>query len=205
MLTLQKMASVALNALSVVSGIVTIVGFIQSNLPDGPDPIGAKMRVAVGLDGNGLSEAGGDRPYVVGFNEVGDAIGLTEGGDKIGSGSFAEMVLDQNAAGTDATGQQATYLQITPSGDDGICIAYVSITWMDGLKRAWMGDMGEACGYKWYVEVSCLCVLLSHASSGLLPTSSSVMTVARLAALGWTKTTLKTLGSVASRSTLRTS
>jgi len=128
------MATALVNVLGVVSGVVTIVGFIQSNLPDQHEAEGATVRVAVGLDGTeGLTEAGG--PFVVGFNEVGDAIGLTEAGDKIGSGQFVDMILDQNAAGEDHTTEQPTWLQFTQSRTDSICIAYISVTWENGTHR----------------------------------------------------------------------
>ncbi|KAK7446355.1 hypothetical protein VKT23_014561 [Stygiomarasmius scandens] len=147
------MATALVNIIGVVSGVVTIVGFIQSNLPSQNEAEGATIRVAVGVDGtDGLNEAGGNRPYVVGFNEVGDAIGLTENGDKIGSGQFVDMILDQNAAGEDHTKEQPTWLQFTQSGTDGICIAYISVTWEDGTHRGWYGDTAEACDMKWHAS-----------------------------------------------------
>ena len=135
--------------IGVVSGIVTITGFVQSNWPDKPAGEGSTVRCAVTLNGNGLSNADGKAPSIQAWNENRETIGLSDDGQKIKSGSFADIFVDHHATGIDATGQQPTFIQLA-AFDDAICVAYLSQTWPDGTNRGWLGDMGKACVRDWF-------------------------------------------------------
>lgn len=107
------------------------------------------VRVGIALNGvEGLTEADGPLPSVVAFDENKKYIGASDWsrdyGD-ISSGSYADIWVSQRKG----PGRQATYLQIL-GHDDGICIAYISQLWGDGTPRGWLGDMGQACGKRYY-------------------------------------------------------
>ena len=121
------MAAVVVEAVGVVAGVLGIAGFVENNLP-AQTPKGSTVRVAVGLNGkSGLSGADGDAPSFQAWNENQETIGLSNDGQKIKSGGFVDIFVDQMATGSDHSTEQPTYLQIG-AGNDAVCIAYVSVT-----------------------------------------------------------------------------
>ena len=140
------MAAAAIDVIGVVSGVLGIVSFFQGVFPD-PPPDTSKagsshLRIASGMDGGGMSEAGGHITKINLYNEYREQVGgvdyrLPWEDGNIEDGSFTDFTLDSN-------GQQPTYVQILGS-DDAVCVAYITQTWPDGIKRGWSGDMGMIC------------------------------------------------------------
>ena len=106
------------------------------------------VRVAVALNGGeGPTEADGPLPALVAFDEDKKYVGASDWGRQfaeIESGGYADIWVSRKGPG-----RQPTYLQVL-AHDDGICIAYISHLWRDGTRRGWLGDMGQACGKRWY-------------------------------------------------------
>ena len=139
------------NVIGIISSMIGLVGFIESNVPKGPRPGDSSVRIAIGLWGNELNlgslfHAEGEAPHVGAFNEDRQYIGRSETDHQIGPGSFLDITISQTGTG----GQQATYLQIIPRDDDELCVAYIAQTWADGTVRGWLGDMGKGCDRDWY-------------------------------------------------------
>ena len=143
-----------LGVLYVTGGLVNLLTFGLFDLPQIEfDTSDSTLRVAVALNGrsdllapqDGPQEADGDFPAVLAFNELGGYIGSSWHNDKIPSGAFQDVIIDQDKG----PGQQAAYLQFFAK-NDAICIAYISQQWADGQTRGWLGDMGIACGRPWY-------------------------------------------------------
>lgn len=143
-----------LGVLYVAGGFVNLLTFGLFDLPQVIfDTNDSAIRVAVALNGgldlpaplDGPTEADGDFPAILAFNELGGYIGSSWTHEKIPSGGFSEVIVDQ----AKGPGQQATYLQFF-ARKDAVCIAYISQQWADGQTRGWLGDMGLACGRDWY-------------------------------------------------------
>lgn len=101
------------------------------------------MRLQIGLDGNGLTNSGGDLPDVRLFNEVGSFLG----------GAYDPGTIEDGTNGhdikvTQTKEQQATYGLFT-ANDNAICVAYLSIVWPDQQKFGWTGDWGQKCSSSW--------------------------------------------------------
>ena len=103
------------------------------------------MRVAVGLNNDlaGGSTFSGDAPDVRVFNDYGDFIAINNTGLHIGEGGFVDIYIEQHNT------QQPTYGLLT--GNEGICIAYVTQTWPDQQNYGWVGNWGRDCGVPWYL------------------------------------------------------
>ncbi|KAI9712976.1 MAG: hypothetical protein M1812_006723 [Candelaria pacifica] len=123
----------AVSIIGVVGTLITAVGFIQAQFPKSADN-DAQVRIAVGLDHGGLQDAGGEEPYTVSVTPW----ALMKSANKlalIGTGGGMQVTtLESNAA------------------PNGICIAYISLTWSDGQRYGWLGDVGKACGHSWYAS-----------------------------------------------------
>lgn len=148
------MRSGAAGVIYVGGGLVNLLTFGLFDVPQIVfDTNDSAVRVAVALNGrvdhpapnDGPTQADGDFPAILAFNELGGYIGSSWDQEGIPSGGFNEVVVDQ----TKGPGQQATYLQFF-ARNDAVCIAYISQEWADGQSRGWLGDMGEACGRPWY-------------------------------------------------------
>lgn len=146
-----------LTVLGVFGSMVGFTGFLPNEFPNKEIHMvdrqqqaqDSMVRVVVALNGvEGLSEADGPIPAVVAFDENKKYIGASDwsrGFGHIGSGGYADIWVSQKKG----PGRQATHLQILGQ-DDGICIAYISQLWADGTPRGWLGDMGKACGRRYY-------------------------------------------------------
>ncbi|KAL4803347.1 hypothetical protein BDV18DRAFT_162912 [Aspergillus unguis] len=134
----------AVDAIGVISGLLTIVSFAKDNFVDDSDP-GTTIKVAVGLDGpSGTENAGGDLPDVRVWNDFGDFKGMTADPGHVDDGTVGTVEVDHD--------QQGVY-SLFSANNDAICIAWVTTTWNDaagGNKYAVSGDYGEACGGTWY-------------------------------------------------------
>lgn len=143
--------------LGVFGSMVGFTGFLPNEFPNKEIHMvdrqqqaqDSMVRVVVALNGvEGLTEADGPLPAVVAFDENKKYIGASDWSRdfaNIGSGGYADIWVSQKKG----PGRQATYLQILGQ-NDGICIAYISLLWGDGTPRGWLGDMGQACGKRWY-------------------------------------------------------
>jgi len=143
--------------LQVVGGVIKVITGLYSLWPrsDGPK---TTVRIAVGLDGHSLTGAGGSDPKIILFNanydRFGDNIDVSyytvpsgqpppcePAWGSIESGNVKDYANNQ------ADTKQAQYIKLSMPDDEGICIAYVSVTWADGNDAfAWLGDWGLACG-----------------------------------------------------------
>ncbi|KAL4963715.1 uncharacterized protein BDV14DRAFT_201684 [Aspergillus stella-maris] len=132
------------DAIGVISGVLTMVSFAQSNFADTTEP-GSTIKVAVALDGEGGTDnAGGDLPDVRVFNDFGEFKNMVADPGTVGDGTVGTIEVDHE--------QQGVY-SLFSANNDAICIAWVTTTWSDaagGNKFAVSGDYGEACGGTWY-------------------------------------------------------
>lgn len=131
--------------IGVVSGVLTIFSFLQDNFANNDPDGSSKVRFAIGLDGNGLSNAGGDLPDIRVFNEVGGFLGARYDPGYVGDGRVdIEVKVDQ----PNGPGQQPTYALFS-ANDDAVCIAYLAQTWPDNQRYGWVGSWGRMCGATW--------------------------------------------------------
>ncbi|KAK4097120.1 hypothetical protein N658DRAFT_510637 [Parathielavia hyrcaniae] len=134
-------------AFGVFTGILTVIGFIQSNTPDRPNQYETKFRIHVALDNphNGPSNAGGDAPDIRVWNQAGQFLGGTYDPGRVSSGSFRDVTVRLSQP------HQPTYALFT-GNDDAICIAYITNSWADGQKYAWVGNWADSssCRQSWY-------------------------------------------------------
>ncbi|KAI9037483.1 uncharacterized protein KD926_000278 [Aspergillus affinis] len=132
------------DAIGVISGILTIVSFASDNFGSG-ETSGSTFKVAVALDGpNGPTDAGGDLPDVRVWNDVGSFVGMTADPGTVSNGNLGEIKVDHE--------NQGVY-SLFSANNDAICVAWVTTTWSDdrgGNQYAVSGDYGEACGGTWF-------------------------------------------------------
>ena len=136
--------AVGVDVIGVVSGVFGIVQFFQGIFPPSPSSINragaSTIRIAAGMDGNGLSQAEGPIDQIDLYNEYQGWIGHATyypSDSKIESGSFTDFTVN-------CQGQKPIYVQIR-GRDDAVCIAYITQTWPDGTQRGWSGDVGMQC------------------------------------------------------------
>lgn len=112
--------------------------------------VNSMVRIAVALNDkeNGPTQADGRAPSLVAFNEKEWYIGASEwvANDHVKSGSYVDVVVHQE---DDGAGQEPAYMQVL-GHDDAVCVAYIGQTWPDGQQRGWLGDVGRACGKRWF-------------------------------------------------------
>ncbi|SMR51255.1 unnamed protein product [Zymoseptoria tritici ST99CH_1E4] len=131
------------NAIGLSSGILTIVGFFQSNLPAKPAE-GTTVSVKVGLGDDDSDNLSGGIGAIYGFDTNNNYIGKAAGA-KVGTGGFREFTIDQSVPG-----MQGDFISVE-STNDAICIAWVSVGMFDDSPGgAWTGDIGFNCGQRWY-------------------------------------------------------
>lgn len=127
--------------IGIISGLLGIYSFYGS-LFGGSSAYTSVVRVAAGLNGNGLSGADGSLSSIRLYN-YNQEILANVGGGSVGSGGFKDFPISQ------INNQQAVYVQLYAS-NDAICIPAVTITWVDGHHYGWVGDFGYQCGLNWY-------------------------------------------------------
>jgi hypothetical protein len=90
---------------------------------------------------------GGNTPGIRLFDVVGRDLGEARGSKKtIADGGFKDIEVKLG----DNLQSQAHYISVSKGGNDALCIAYIGLTWPNGDKRAWYGDVGYSCGGSWY-------------------------------------------------------
>ncbi|KAK7941646.1 uncharacterized protein PG986_014033 [Apiospora aurea] len=146
----------AVNAIGVISGILTIVGFLEDNFGSG-DVSGSTIRVAVGLegrDGEPPTDTGGDLPDIRVWNNNGVFTGITADPGSVGGGNVGSVEVSHD--------NQNVY-SLFSANNDAICVAWVTVENSDdrgGNRYAVSGDYGKECGGTWY-------------ASGMFPTSDT--------------------------------
>ena len=144
------MAQAAAGALSVITTVADLVGtalMIPGVLPD-KDKDATVVRVAAGLSLDDADTTSGNRPGLALYDIVGRSIGKVKGkSEKITDG----QTMDIRVPFDDGVGNKPVeYISVTNGGVDALCIAYISLTQPDGVKKAWYGDSGKDCGADWY-------------------------------------------------------
>ena len=149
-----------LSVLGVFNSGVNVVNFLPNQMPNrdfdflpadrrDEGPQNSMVRVQLALNGyQGLSQAEGDTPNIVAFDDNKEYIGASnwwDGDGKIGSGGYMDIWVFQRKGPS----RPATYIQVL-GHNNGVCVAYVSQIQADGTPRGWLGDMGRACGRRWY-------------------------------------------------------
>ncbi|KAI4938580.1 hypothetical protein J4E85_001021 [Alternaria conjuncta] len=130
-------------ALGVVADTVSLWTF-AAGIFGGQQRDKTVVRVAAALNGGSgyTSDGDGDVGAIRLYSESQQLIGNTAG-NYVGSGNYKDFSINQ------ADNKQAPYVQVA-AGTNAICIPYVSTTWADGNKYAWVGDFGAVCGLDWY-------------------------------------------------------
>lgn len=130
------------------------VGLINLNfeehLPFDITGVNSMVRIAVALNDkrDGPTQADGRAPSLVAFNDKEWYIGASNwvSNAHVRSGSWVDVEVHQEDFGS---GQGPAYLQVL-GHDDAVCVAYIGQTWPKGPQRGWFGDMGRACGKRYY-------------------------------------------------------
>ncbi|CAG8956820.1 hypothetical protein HYFRA_00011209 [Hymenoscyphus fraxineus] len=141
------MANVAFNVIGLILGVVTMAPMLESMLPSKSDRE-TTIRIGVGTSIKGSDTTGGNIPGIRIFDVMGRDIGEARGSkSKIADGGFKDIVVTANS---EQQGRQAQYVSVSKGGNDALCISYIAVTWPDGQKKAWYGDVGFQCGGSWY-------------------------------------------------------
>ncbi|KAB8236265.1 uncharacterized protein BDW43DRAFT_308529 [Aspergillus alliaceus] len=134
------------DAIGVISGALTIVGFGIDNFGESSTSVSI-IKVAVTLDGTGgTTDAGGDLPDVRIWNDLGSFVGMKADPDHVNNGNLSEISIDH--------GSQGVYTLFS-TNSDAICVAWVTTTWSDdrgGNQYAVSGDYGKECGANWFAS-----------------------------------------------------
>ncbi|KAK0665236.1 hypothetical protein QBC41DRAFT_359048 [Cercophora samala] len=129
--------------IGVISGLLGILQFGLDNFPK-KQSNSCVVRIATGLaSSGGLENPEGGVYKVHVFNQNQERIGWSNG-KFISNGGFVDIKVDQGS-----NRQQAAFATIEATAD-GICIPFMSATWVDEQKYGWVGDIGSYCGQKWY-------------------------------------------------------
>jgi hypothetical protein len=89
----------------------------------------------------------GDLPGVSLWDEQGEAIGSSTGGGQLKQGNFKDVKI---VAHPNVGNVPAAYVSISASGDDAVCIAFVTITQANGDSSTFTGDVPAQCGATWF-------------------------------------------------------
>ncbi|KAF2999896.1 hypothetical protein E8E13_008461 [Curvularia kusanoi] len=141
-----------INAIGLFGTGLTTIGFIQGNVPGTADPLGATVRIKVGLKelGDDGTSLGGSINNIYAFNEHNGYADET-GGCDTGSGGVCDVIVDQSSESE--AGRRASYISIS-NNDDATCIAWTTAKQFDeSFGGAWTGDIGKSCGQSWYASV----------------------------------------------------
>ena len=135
-------------ALGVVAGYLGIIGFVEKHLPQ---PVGLHVantnsRIYVGM-GPEDSTLGGNVPKITLWDIHGMYMGQNNTSYKVGNGGFFDSEIEHTHK---AGNRRPDYVMISKDGIDALCIASVGLTFPDGEKQTWLGDIGARCGMPWY-------------------------------------------------------
>ncbi|KAM7188280.1 hypothetical protein V8F33_010717 [Rhypophila sp. PSN 637] len=131
------------------SGVLTIYAFLEGLFPGQPDGPSATVRIGVGLSGTGgddgpLTDPQGSFKSIRIYNNNGEFLSASPDNIGVDDGSYSDVTLAQQNT------QQAPYVQVRVGDGENACVAYVSVTFSDGQKRAWDGTWAEPFGLDWY-------------------------------------------------------
>lgn len=137
-----------------VEGALLAFGFAMMPLLDSakpPVPASDETTVRVGagkpFHDESVANYGGNRPNIALFDVAGYDLGWEEGGTKLQAGDYHDYTIKMPANNRG----QAEYISVSSAGNDGICIAYVTVNWPgDTGSRTWYGDYAADCGGSWY-------------------------------------------------------
>ncbi|KAI1174387.1 hypothetical protein F4777DRAFT_554382 [Nemania sp. FL0916] len=107
--------------------------------------LGCNVRVTVGLDGGGLTNAGGDLPDVRLFAEDGKFIGMEADWGPVQPGTYGDVNVDYRWIY-----QFPLAYTLFSANTDAICIAYTAVVCEMTPRMVWFGDWGWYCGGSWY-------------------------------------------------------
>lgn len=132
-----------------VSGVLGIYSFIEGLFPGTPDGPSATVRVAVGLSGTEgddgpLTGPDGVVKSVRIYNNNGEFLSASADDQNVGDGGYTDFTLNQG------NNQQTPYVQVRSGDGSNMCLAYLSVTFADGQKRAWDGSWAPQFGLGWY-------------------------------------------------------
>ena len=149
---MRAWTSKAVNVLTIFQnatvGIVSVD--FKPYLPFDLGGINSVVRVGIALNDkdNGPTQADGEAPTLVAFDEKQDYLGTSDwiANSHVNGGTYVDVVVHQIEV---SQGKSPTYLQVL-GHRDAVCVAYVGQTWPDGEQRAWLGDLGRSCGKGWF-------------------------------------------------------
>ncbi|KAF5228856.1 hypothetical protein FAUST_10830 [Fusarium austroamericanum] len=133
------------DVIGLVSGVLTIVSFIQSQIPDKPKE-GAAVRIKAGSGGTDDEGSGGEVSAAYAWNFDNNYLGRGDGGS-MEQGGVVDIVIDSFSGGA-----RAEYIGISVARD-AVCVAWISVKQFDQTTGgAWTGDIGYECGQAWYAN-----------------------------------------------------
>ncbi|RSL61019.1 hypothetical protein CEP54_006481 [Fusarium duplospermum] len=133
------------DAIGLVSGVLGIVSFIQSLIPENPKE-GAIIRIKAGNGGDNDEDSGGEVSAAYAWDFENNYLGRADG-DSMELGGIVETMIDSFSGGS-----RAEYIGISVA-DDAVCVAWITVAQFDKTKGgAWTGDIGYECGQSWYAN-----------------------------------------------------
>ena len=141
------MAGVAANFIGfAATGAFGVVPLIQELFPPPADQT-TTIRIQLGQNATQGASLGGNLPGVSLWDEQGEAIGSSTGGGQLPQGNFKDVKI---VAHPNVGNVPAAYVSISASGDDAVCIAFVTITQANGDSSTFTGDVPAQCGATWF-------------------------------------------------------
>ncbi|KAF1834274.1 hypothetical protein BDW02DRAFT_621876 [Decorospora gaudefroyi] len=137
-----------IDAIGIFGTLLTTVSFFQDNFAT-KNPSGATVSIKAGLHdrGNEGDSLSGSINNIYAFDEVNRYEGEASGCN-INAGGTCTVTVDQRTAAV-----RAGYISVS-NNNDATCIAWIAVTQYDGtFGGAWTGDIGRACGQRWYKSV----------------------------------------------------
>jgi hypothetical protein len=141
------MAGVALNFIGALgSGLIGAIPLIKGNVHPPPDQT-TTVQIQLGQNATQGASLGGNLPGVSLWDEQGEAIGSSIGGEQLPQGNFKNV---QIVAHPNVGNVPAAYVSISASGDDAVCVAFVTIIQANGDSSSFTGDVAAQCGATWF-------------------------------------------------------
>jgi hypothetical protein len=136
-----------------LDGLSVISGLKDALFPKAPATAFNNFQVRVGLvetfendDQTDSRSLGGQAPALATWDGIGRFLNQVtpDRGEQIEEDTVKEYKIEGP--------QEADYLSVVRTGDNGICIALVSGKTNGGLEFMWTGDIGKQCGAPWYPQ-----------------------------------------------------
>ena len=125
----------------VLNGVFMALTFVPlaAEFFPGKDAGATTVRIGTGMTKNGDSGAstGGTVPNIALFDNNGQRLGFQQGTGSIKDGNYADVKVHH--MGSD-NNKPASYISMSSSSADAICISYLAITWATGDKFQVFGD-----------------------------------------------------------------